>query len=117
MASLSLGSIAEMHFRLRSTHIVDDGPRKVAMSLLLRHVGGTGHSSESHNLPWPCRAMFSSWKEPACKSITSEPSSLLCDTKLDTVLRHFVVDRHAVFPQNFRIVATARSISPENYAT
>jgi hypothetical protein len=41
IASLSLGCVAEMHFRLHSKYTISEGPRKVAMSLILRHVGGT----------------------------------------------------------------------------
>ncbi|KAI9442321.1 hypothetical protein H4582DRAFT_1927728 [Lactarius indigo] len=37
VASLSLGCVAEMHFRLHSKYTVSDGHRKVAMSLILRH--------------------------------------------------------------------------------
>jgi len=75
VASLSLGSLAEMHFRLNSKYTVPEGPRKVAMSLLLRHgdvlvMEGAG------------------------------------------VQEYY---EHAVVPKSFRIVATARSISPENY--
>ncbi|KAH8994050.1 hypothetical protein EDB92DRAFT_1796023 [Lactarius akahatsu] len=75
VASLSLGCVAEMHFRLHSKYTVSDGHRKVAMSLILRHgdvlvMDGAG------------------------------------------VQEYY---EHAVVPKNFRIVATARSISPENY--
>ena len=56
--------------------------------------------------------MFSSWKEVACKSIMSEPSSLLFDST-----QTIVIDRHAIVPKNVQIVAAARSISLENYAT
>lgn len=38
VASLSLGSAAEMHFRLHSKYADTESPRKIAMSLLLRHV-------------------------------------------------------------------------------
>ena len=38
IASLSLGSTAEMHFRLHSKHVDAEGHRKIAMSLVLRHV-------------------------------------------------------------------------------
>jgi len=77
VASLSLGCVAEMHFRLHSKYTASDGPRKIAMSLILRHgdvlvMEGAG------------------------------------------VQEYY---EHAVVPKNFRIVATARSISPENYAT
>ncbi|KAI9461318.1 hypothetical protein BJY52DRAFT_1117206 [Lactarius psammicola] len=77
VASVSLGCVAEMHFRLHSKYTVSDGHRKVAMSLILRHgdvlvMEGAG------------------------------------------VQEYY---EHAVVPKNFRIVATARSISPENYAT
>lgn len=77
IASLSLGCVAEMHFRLHSKYTISEGPRKVAMSLILRHgdvlvMEGAG------------------------------------------VQEYY---EHAVVPKNFRIVATARSISPENYAT
>ena len=41
----------------------------------------------------------------------SESSFLLFDRT-----QTLVIDRHAVVPKSFRIVATARSISPENYA-
>ncbi|KAH9036924.1 hypothetical protein EDB84DRAFT_1156137 [Lactarius hengduanensis] len=75
VASLSLGCVAEMHFRLHSKYTVSDGHRKVALSLILRHgdvlvMDGAG------------------------------------------VQEYY---EHAVVPKNFRIVATARSISPENY--
>ncbi|KAI9509424.1 hypothetical protein F5148DRAFT_761013 [Russula earlei] len=75
VASLSLGSAAEMHFRLHSKYTFTEGHRKVAMSLLLRHgdvlvMEGAG------------------------------------------VQEYY---EHAVVPKNFRIVATARFISPENY--
>ena len=33
--------MAEMHFRLHSKYIAPEEPRKIAMTLLLRHVGGT----------------------------------------------------------------------------
>ena len=56
--------------------------------------------------------MSSLWKALACKNIMSESSSLLFDHT-----QTLVIDRHAVVPKSFRIVATARSISPENYAT
>jgi len=77
VASLSLGSAAEMHFRLLSKYTVTDGPRKIAMSILLRHgdvlvMEGTG------------------------------------------VQEYY---EHTVIPKNFRIVATARFISPDNYTT
>ncbi|KAN0134053.1 hypothetical protein V8E53_008271 [Lactarius tabidus] len=77
IASLSLGCVAEMHFRLHSKYTISDGPRKVAMSLILRHgdvlvMEGAG------------------------------------------VQEYY---EHAVVPKSFRIVATARSISAENYAT
>ncbi|KAH8978208.1 hypothetical protein EDB83DRAFT_2243118 [Lactarius deliciosus] len=75
VASLSLGSTAEMHFRLQSKYIVPGDRRKVAMSLILRHgdilvMDGAG------------------------------------------VQEYY---QHTVVPKNFRIVATVRSISPENY--
>lgn len=54
--------------------------------------------------------MFSSWKDLACKSTMSESSSLMFDCT-----KTLAVNRHAVVPKNFRIAATARSISPENY--
>lgn len=38
IASLSLGSAAEMHFRLHSKYAVAEGHRKIAMSIVLRHV-------------------------------------------------------------------------------
>ncbi|KAH9009267.1 hypothetical protein EDB84DRAFT_1280578 [Lactarius hengduanensis] len=76
VALLSLGCVAEMQFRLRSKYIVSDGHRKVAMSLILRHVSGTIITSNSG------------------------------------VQRYY---EHAVVPQNFQIVATVRSISPENH--
>ena len=38
IASLSLGSTAEMHFRLHSKHNVEEGHRKIAMTIILRHV-------------------------------------------------------------------------------
>jgi len=40
VASLSLGSVAEMHFRLHSKYDISEGHRKIAMTLLLKHVGG-----------------------------------------------------------------------------
>ncbi|KAI0298518.1 hypothetical protein BC826DRAFT_997790 [Russula brevipes] len=75
VASLSLGSAAEMHFRLHSKYTTTEGHRKVAMSLVLRHgdvlvMEGAG------------------------------------------VQEYY---EHAVVPKNFRIVATARFISSENY--
>jgi len=77
VASLSLGSTAEMHFRLHAKYTVTEGHRKVAMSILLRHgdvlvMEGAG------------------------------------------VQEYY---EHTVVPKNFRIVATARFISPENYTT
>lgn len=77
VASLSLGCVAEMHFRLHSKYTVSEGHRKVAMSLVLRHgdvlvMEGAG------------------------------------------VQEYY---EHAVVPKHFRIVATARSISPENFVT
>jgi len=77
VASLSLGSTAEMHFRLHAKYNVTEGHRKVAMSILLRHgdvlvMEGAG------------------------------------------VQEYY---EHTVVPKNFRIVATARFISPENYTT
>jgi 2OG-Fe(II) oxygenase superfamily len=38
IASLSLGSTAEMHFRLQSKYTVAEGHRKTAMTIILRHV-------------------------------------------------------------------------------
>ncbi|KAI0066145.1 hypothetical protein BV25DRAFT_1797181 [Artomyces pyxidatus] len=75
VASLSLGSIAYMHFRLHSQYCREEGSRKVALSLLLRHgdilvMDGAG-------------------------------------------IQKFY--EHTVVPMNFRIVATARNISPENH--
>ncbi|KAN0107182.1 hypothetical protein V8E52_010384 [Russula decolorans] len=75
IASLSLGSAAEMHFRLQSKYNVAEGHRKIAMTIILRHgdvlvMDGAG------------------------------------------VQEYY---EHAVVPKNFRIVATARLISPENY--
>lgn len=75
IASLSLGSTAEMHFRLQSKYTVAEGHRKIAMTIILRHgdvlvMDGAG------------------------------------------VQEYY---EHAVVPKNFRIVATARLISPENY--
>ncbi|KAH9011931.1 hypothetical protein EDB85DRAFT_1878091, partial [Lactarius pseudohatsudake] len=75
VASLSLGSTAEMHFRLQSKYTVPGDRRKVAMSLILRHgdilvMEGAG------------------------------------------VQKYY---QHTVVPKSFRIVATVRSISPENY--
>ncbi|KAF8265234.1 hypothetical protein EI94DRAFT_364083 [Lactarius quietus] len=77
IASLSLGCVAEIHFRLHSKHTVSEGPRKVAMSLILRH------------------------------------GDVL--VMKGAAVQEFY--EHAVVPKNFRIVATARTISPENYAT
>ncbi|KAH9961252.1 hypothetical protein BC827DRAFT_1203467 [Russula dissimulans] len=75
VASLSLGSAAEMHFRLHSKYTETGSHRKVVMSLVLRHgdvliMEGAG------------------------------------------VQEYY---EHTVIPKNFRIVATARFISPENY--
>lgn len=84
------------------------------MSLILRHVGGTIIAPSRMVYHEFCRAMFSSWREPACRSIMSEP---FFSSVLTAVTQSIVVDRHAVVPKHFRIVATARYISPENYAT
>lgn len=48
IASLSLGSAAEMHFRLHAKYNVIEGHRKVAMSLVLRHVGSINVYIEPH---------------------------------------------------------------------
>jgi hypothetical protein len=69
VASLSLGSVAEMHFRLHSKYLDTEGHRKVAMSILLRHVGAinvwtaphlTSDSSgrrSSHGRSWCARVL------------------------------------------------------------
>jgi hypothetical protein len=112
VASLSLGCVAEMYFRLHSKYNVSGGPRKVAMSLVLRHVGGTIVTSNRiiyHDSAGRCSRHGRSRRARVLR-VSLIP---FCSAVLKTV----VSDRHAVIPKNFRIVATARSISPENYAT
>lgn len=109
IASLSLGSAAEMHFRLHSKYVDAEAPRKIALSLLLKHVCSSNPQIEPYLADSPGRCLGHGRSQCARVLRVSPP-------KLDsTLLNHR--DRHAVVPKNFRIVATARFISPENYTT